>query len=94
MGRDAYQVIPREQVSWKRVLDTIDARIGSHLDNGDESLQHWRTVFMKTRADFQEKYLGDYYDFFVSFVVSVDGRSEDSRFPNMLLPNEREPFGL
>ena len=76
------------------MVDTIDTRIGSHLDNGDGSLQRWRMVLVKAHADFREKFLGPYYDLFNSFVVSEDGRSEGSRFPNMLLASERERFGF
>ena len=81
-------------MSWKRALDTIDARIGMHLDTEKGSLGHWRVVLGKTYAHFQANFLGSEHNSFASFVISMDGRSEGSNFPNLLAPSEREHWGI
>ena len=83
------------QISWKRALDTIDARIGlcSHTENG--SLRYyWRGVIGKAYADLQANLAGCEPNPLVSLALSIDGRMEDSRYPNLLIAAEREPYGL
>ena len=81
-------------MSWKRALDTIDARIGLHLDNESGSLQHWRIVIGRVYANFRSNFLGPEHHSFASSVISVDGRSEGSDFPNLVLPSERGHYGF
>ena len=82
------------QISWKRALDTIDERIESrpHLENG--SLRHWRGVIGMVYTNFQANPLGYGPDSLVSLALSVDGRTADSSYPNLLLAEERECYGL
>ena len=56
------------------------------------SLRHWRGVIGKAHADIHKKLLGP--SLLMSLALSVDGRTADSDFPNLLLHKEREPFGL
>ena len=79
-------------MSWKRALDTIDARVELNLENG--SLSNWEAVIGKAYADFQANFLGPGHNSFASSVLSVDGRSEGSNFPNLIVPGERERYGL
>ena len=83
-----------DQVSWKRALDTIDVRIGlcSHSEN--ELLRYWREVIWKVHAEFQANLLKCGPSSIMSSALTVDGRTEDSEFPNLLLPSGREPYGL
>ena len=82
------------QISWKRALDTIDARIElrSHAESG--SLRHWRGVIKEAYADFQASLRGYGPSLVASLSLSVDGRTGDSSFPNLALPMEREPYEL
>ena len=82
------------QISWKRALDTIDERIESRPHAGNEPLRHWRGVIGKAYADFQASFPGYQPSPLTSLVLSVDGRTEDSSYPNLLLQEEREHYGL
>ena len=83
-----------DQVSWKRALDTIDVCIGlcSHAES--ESLRYQRGLIGKVHADFQANMLKCGPSPLMSSALSVDGRTEDSEFPNLLLSSGREPYGL
>ena len=82
------------KISWKRVLDTIDVRIGLCPQPESESLRYLRGVIGKVRADFQAGIVGCGPSSLVSLLLSADGRTADSKYPNLLLPTERERFGL
>ena len=81
-------------MSWKRALDTIDARIGLRSDIENGSLRHWRRVIGKAHADLQANFLGFGPALLVSLAIGVDGRTEDSSFPNLMIPVERQPYDL
>ena len=82
------------QISWKRALDTIDARIELRSRAESGSLRHWRGVIKEAYVDFQASLEGYGPSLLVTLSLSVDGRTEDSSFPNLALPTEREPYGL
>lgn len=82
------------QISWKRALETIDIRIKSKSHADSESLRHWRVVIWKAYADLQTNSSGYGPNSLVSSVLSADGRMEGSRYPNLLLADERERYGL
>ena len=81
-------------MSWKRALDSIDARVGLNLETESGSLSRWGVVLTKAYADFQENFLGPGHTSFASAILLVDGRSEGSNFPNLIVPGERERYGL
>lgn len=81
-------------MSWKRALDTIDARIGLRSDDESGSLRHWKMVIERTYADFQAKCSRHGPALLASLAMSADGRTEDSGFPNLMMPSERERYGL
>ena len=84
-----------DQASWKRALDTIDERIGlcgSDAERG--SLRHRRRVIGQTYDDFRAKFSGYKPPLLASLALSVDGRTEGSSFPNLVAPEEREPYGF
>lgn len=81
-------------MSWKRVLDIVDVRIGLCSDAEGRPLRHWRGVIGKTYADFQANFPGYEPTLLVSLAVAMDGRAKGSNYPNLLLPTEREPYGL
>ena len=61
-------------------------------ENG--SLGHWKTIIEKAYASFQAKLPGSEPSLFSSQVLATDGRSEGSKYPNLVLPEERERYGL
>jgi len=81
-------------MSWKTALDTIDARLGSRSDKGNGQLGHWKTIIEMAYAEFQANLPGFEPPLFDSLVLAADGRSESSKFPNLIAAEEREPYGL
>lgn len=75
-------------------MDTIDARIGLHLDTGKGSLRHWKVAIGQAYAGFQSNFLGLEHHSFAALVVSVDGREAGSTFPNFTDARERERWGV
>ena len=94
MRRDAYWVTILGQACWKTALDTVDARLGLGLDAGNGSLGHWKTIIENAYANFQENFPGFEFNSFACLVIATDGRAEDTNFPNLAVPEEREPYGL
>ena len=83
-----------DQISWKKALDTIDIRIGLSSHARSRSLWHWREVIGKAYVEFQVNFLGYGPTPLISLALSVDGRTPDSRYPSLLLHQERERYGL
>lgn len=82
------------QISWKRALDALDVRIGLCSHPEIESLRYWRGIIGKVHADFQTNLPGSGPSQILSSALLVDGRTEDSDFPNLLPYAAREPYGL
>ena len=82
------------QISWKRALDIIDMRIGSRPNAESGSLRRWRVVIGTAYNDFQTNFSGYGPTLLTLLALSVDGRTDGSNFPNMMLAAEREPYGL
>ena len=82
------------QISWKRALDTIDALMESrpHAESGP--LRYWRAAIGKAYTDTRLNPLEDGPSLLISSTLLMDGRMEGSRYPNLLLPEERAPYGL
>ena len=83
-----------DQISLKRVLDTIDVRIEGCSPPENQSLRYLRAVIGNTHAIFQAKLLGCRPSPLMLLVLSVDGRTEDSEYPNLITESGREPYGL
>ena len=83
-----------DQMSWKRALDIIDARIGLSSDIESGSLRRWRKVIEKAYVDLQVGLLAYGPSLFALLVMEADGRTEGSSFPNFLAWAERERYGL
>jgi hypothetical protein len=81
-------------VSWKRALETIDARLKLYPDAEDGSLRRRRNVIGKTYADFEANFPGLGPNSFASLVMAMGSRSGDSGFPNLLVAKERERYGI
>ena len=69
-------------------------RIGSRSHDESESLRYWKGVIEKAYAGFQANLPGYKPCLLGSMIMSEDGRTADSGFPNFMLHEEREPYGL
>ena len=69
-------------------------RVGlcSHADR--RSLRYLREVIGKVHADFQANLLSCGPSQILSSALLVDGRTEDSEYPNLVLHSGRELYGL
>jgi len=83
-----------DQISWKRALDTIDVRIGLCSRAESESLRYWRVVIGEAHADLQARLLECGPSQLISSAMLIDGRTKDSKFPNLLVRAGRESYGL
>ena len=83
-----------DQISWKTALDTIEVRSGLGHETENASLRCWRGVIEKAYANFQANLPGYGPTLLTSLALSVDGRTEGSSYPNLILATEREPYGL
>ena len=75
-------------------MDTIDARLGLCSDAGNGLLRHRKMVIGKAYANFRENLPEFEPTSFTSLVIATDGRSGDSRYPNLTVAGERERYGL
>ena len=84
-----------DQISWKRALDTIEECIRLCPHSGREAPRYrWKEVIGKAYADFQANLPGYEPSLLSSLAMTVDGRTEGSNYPNLILPAERERYGL
>ncbi|KAF9779639.1 hypothetical protein BJ322DRAFT_1088430 [Thelephora terrestris] len=81
-------------ISWNTVLGTIDARLGLDSDAENGPLRRRKTIIAKAYDDFRANLPGFEPTSLASLVIATDGRSEDSSYPNLLVPEERERYGL
>ena len=81
-------------MSWELALETIEAHGILHQDAENGSLGYWKAIIEKAHADFQASFPGFEPNSFACLVMSTDGRSEDSDFPNLMEPKERERYGI
>ena len=85
-----------DQISWKRALDTIEEciRLCPHSEREAPQYHRWKEVIGKAYADFQANLPGYEPSLLSSLAMTVDGRTEGSNYPNLILPAERERYGL
>ena len=81
-------------MSWKTALDTVDTRLRVSLHAKNESLRHWKMIIEIAYTNFQANFPGFRPDPFTSLVMSSGGRSGNSNLPNLVVPGERERYGL
>ena len=81
------------QISLKKVLGTIDVRIGLFPYAESELMRYCGGVIGKAHADFRAKLLECGPTHPMVSAVLVNGRTEDSEFPNLLLDSGRESYG-
>ena len=82
------------QVSWKTALGVIDARLATvPLEHGTK-LRHWRETVVEIYSDFAEKLPDPELPTLARQASWVDGRAEESRYPNLMLPGVKQQYGI
>jgi len=81
-------------LSWKTALDTVNARLRLCSDPESRSLRHWKVIIERAYDEFRANLPGSEPTTFASQVFATDGRSGGSKFPNLMVAEERERYGL
>ena len=72
----------------------FDSRIGDLPHEGDDSLRRHRKVVAEAWSDLKVKLPDQSPLAITALLVFVDGRREESRYPNFMLASERRSYGL
>ncbi|KAF9646810.1 hypothetical protein BDM02DRAFT_2889392 [Thelephora ganbajun] len=81
-------------LSWKKALGVFDARITNDTLERGTNFRHWRKTVAEVYSDFVAKLPGAESPILSSRARQLDGRTEGSRYPNMMLPWVRQRYGL
>jgi len=81
-------------MSWKKALAVFDARLASNTREQDTKLRHWRETVAGVYADFEAKLPDAGFPNLTVQARWVDGRTEESRYPNLLLPGMGQRYGI
>jgi len=81
-------------MSWKKTLGVFDARLASRACEHGTKLRHWREIVARVHADFEANLPDAELPNLAVQAAWVDGRTEGSRYPNLLLPGMGERYGI
>jgi hypothetical protein len=82
------------QVSWKKALGVFDARLATAPLKHDTKLRHWREIVAEVYSDFAAKLPEAKLPTLTIRAQLIDGRTEESRYPNLMLPGMGEHYGI
>ncbi|KAF9643913.1 hypothetical protein BDM02DRAFT_3132089 [Thelephora ganbajun] len=80
--------------SWKKSLTVFDARIKNLLPEESEWLRHFQEVIGEMYSDFHARLPDCEPPVIYSLALTLDGTTEESRYPNLMSAEERMRFGL
>lgn len=82
------------QVSWDKALGVFDARLATaSLEHGTR-LGHQRDAVADAYSDFEAKLPEARIPVLILRALLEDGRTEGSQYPNLMVPGEREQYGI
>lgn len=82
------------QVSWKKALGVLDARIATASPACGKKLRYWKEVIADVYSDFSAKLPDAELPTLAMRASWEDGRTEGSRYPNLLLREAMEEYGI
>ena len=84
------------QVSWKGTLTVFDARLANVTLEHGAQLQRWKETVTEVYSDFEAKLPDAEPTPLSSRTKLVDGRTEGSRYPNLMVPgvNQRHIWSV
>ena len=82
------------QVSWKKALEVFDARLASFSLRYGTKLSHWRETVAAIHSDFEAKLPNAEPPILTVRAALMDGRTKESRYPNLMLPGVGQQYGL
>ncbi|KAF9783456.1 hypothetical protein BJ322DRAFT_153418 [Thelephora terrestris] len=82
------------KVSWEKALKIYDSRLNElSVEEGSE-LWRWRCVVAEAYADMERRLPKREPPILTSLALLEDGRSEGSRYPNLMNPANRKDYGM
>ena len=82
------------QISWKTALRVIDARLATGSLEHGAKLRHWRETVAKVHSDFAARLPDAQVPTLAQRASWIDGRTDESRYPNLLLPGVWKQYGV
>lgn len=82
------------QVSWKKALGVFDARLASVPPENGTKLQHCKEMVAEVHSDFAAKLPDAKLPILAMRATLEDGRTEESRYPNLLIPEVKHQYGI
>ena len=80
------------QVSWKKALRVFDARLANAPPEHGTKLRHWKETVAEVHSDFEAKLPGTGPGTLTLRAEQVDGRTEESRYPNLMIPGVMQQY--
>jgi len=81
-------------LSWQKALAVFDSRIANTTIERAAELRRWKEVVAGVHSDFVEKMPDTEPAILAKRAHVLDGRTEESRYPNLMLPWVQQRYGL
>ena len=78
------------QMSWKRALGVFDTRLANVTLERGTRLRHWKETVLEVHSDLEAKLPDAEPANLSSRARWVDGRTEGSRYPNLMVPGIKQ----
>ena len=82
------------QVSWRAALGVFDARLVTAPFEHGTKLRHWRETVVGVYSDFTVKLPESKLQTLALRASLTDGRTEESRYPDMMSSEVRQQHGI
>jgi len=82
------------QVSWRAALGVFDARLVTIPPERGTKLRYWRETVAEAYSDFTAKIPEAKLQTLALRALWLDGRTEESRYPNLMIPEVGQQYGL
>jgi len=82
------------QVSWRAALRVFDARLATVPPEHGTKLRQWRETVAGAYSDFTAKLPEPKLQALALRASLIDGRTEESRYPNLMIREVGEQYGI
>ena len=82
------------QVSWEKALGVFDARLATTPLEHDTKLRHLRETVAEVYSDFAARLPKARLPALIVRAALEDGRTEGSRYPNLIIPGVKQQYGI
>lgn len=81
-------------MSWEKALEVFNARLAKIPPERNTELRYWKQIVEKSHLDFTKRLPEAKPPALAVQAQREDGRTEGSQHPNLILPWERNRYGL